>query len=168
MQLDFSVLTKARQKQTGQLGTHGTANIHTGLARPDSAKMGRDKAGRSAPVEGALSRLSRLPGYRTGHGNASVYTVVPPDPSVPSQKHNATHVEESKRDGLARVLRQFDFAKGRERLNDMTFEFMVSDGLGYEQALAIASEVVRVCGVAPCEKSYQDVRSSWNRIRGVA
>ncbi len=163
MQLDFSVLNKARQKQQGRDGTPGTASVHADFPRPELGAVGRDMLGQpEATAADGLSHLSHLHKNKTGHGKASFSAVVPLVPLVPSQKR-----KEQAGDEVERVLRQFQFAGGRERLNNMIYEFMSADRLDYDQALKIASDVVRTCGVAPCEASYEDVQELWQQMNGV-
>ena len=50
------------------------------------------------------------------------------------------------------------------RINNMAFEFMVTDGMEFDVAIRTAAEIVANCAVAVCEASYADVQALWRRI----
>lgn len=161
MQLNFSMLAKARVKQMGHPGKRGTTSTHEGICCPTPATIERDKMGQAATTAGILSHLTRQTKGESGHGMPSVLKPVPPVPPVPFKTSDE---DKTTADRLEQVLSQFRFDEGQERLNNMTYEFMTVDGMTYAHALRIASEVVRICAVASCEAAYKDVQALWRSI----
>jgi len=46
-----------------------------------------------------------------------------------------------------------------ERINNMAYEFMLIDDLGFDQALGIASQIAQNLDTAPCETAYLQTKT---------
>ena len=112
--------------------------------------------------------------------------------SVPANqnvnKHGFKEVEssgtvESKPDNLnttypidnLEILNQFrfDLIEGSvnsiqeiDRVNNMAWQFMKSDGLPFNEAIRLAAEIVVSCEVSACEAAYEDVQALWIFLSG--
>ena len=53
-----------------------------------------------------------------------------------------------------------------DRVNNMAWEFMKVDGLSYNKAIKLATEVVASCEISVCEGAYEDVQALWIRLSG--
>ena len=54
-----------------------------------------------------------------------------------------------------------------DRINNMAYCFMETDGMAFESAIALAAEITVHCSVAHCEASYVNVRELWLRLTAV-
>ncbi len=55
-----------------------------------------------------------------------------------------------------------------ERINNMAWEFMESDGMAFQEAIRLAAEITSMCPIALCEASYAGVSTLWNRLNNSA
>ena len=51
-----------------------------------------------------------------------------------------------------------------DRVNNMAWQFMKSDGLPFNEAIRMAAEIVVSCEVSACEAAYEDVQALWIRL----
>ena len=66
---------------------------------------------------------------------------------------------------------RFDLVEGSvnsiqeiDRVNNMAWQFMKSDGLPFNEAIRMAAEIVVSCDVSVCEAAYEDVQALWIRL----
>ena len=53
-----------------------------------------------------------------------------------------------------------------DRVNNMAWQFMKSDGLPFNEAIRLAAEIVVSCEVSACEAAYEDVQTLWIFLSG--
>ncbi len=166
IRLDF----KSIEPSADFAGTSGTTCIHAGFAAPPA----EEKVGTTGDIgmgDENLSPMSPVCPHSLGVGKPAINLVVPKVPLAPTKKLSSELKIRPESIRLALGPFQLDLVEAEiaagypaqklHRVNNMAWEFMLADGISFDEAIHVASAIVESCPLAQCEASYVDVLTLW-------
>ena len=69
-------------------------------------------------------------------------------------------------DRVEREIAEGASAEELHRTNNLCWHLMYADGMAFDEAMAIAADIVVNCPPAPCEVGYDDPHEIWRRLVG--